>query len=228
MLDLKSAWPFTDTKHADTPQECRTTCGENGGVTHTANVRWGVVGQQGFPHGTNVSTTLTYSALLMLKVDCQLPGRFHSSEFLARLPGQTTSRKKSDANTAAYMSIRCIATRWSAKESWFNSRKGQETSLVSILPRPFLGAHLTSYPVGTRRNFPEGRAMWNFMWTKETTHHHRVLSLRIGLIFTFRTPSWVVGQFLFALPFSGWIKWVSFPEEGIWFVQLINSILRLR
>jgi len=25
------------------------------------------------------------------------------------------------------------------------------------------GARLTSYPVGTRRNFPEGRAMWNFM-----------------------------------------------------------------
>lgn len=30
VLDLKSSWPFTDTEHTDTSQECRTTCDENG------------------------------------------------------------------------------------------------------------------------------------------------------------------------------------------------------
>jgi hypothetical protein len=81
-------------------------------------------------------------------------------------------------------------------------------------------AHLISYA--------EGKAMWNFMWTKHTTHYHRTLRFRMGLIFTFLTPSrWVMGQFLFPLLFSGRINWMSFPEECIWFVQLIKSNLRL-
>jgi hypothetical protein len=56
-------------------------------------------------------------------------------------------------------SVERLAKGWTTQGSEFESRKGQEFSLLHFV-QTGSGVHPTSYPMGTGGSFPGGKAAW--------------------------------------------------------------------
>jgi hypothetical protein len=96
----------------------------------------------------------------------------------------------------------------------FESRRGLEIFLFTTASRTALGAHPTSYPMGTRGAFPAGKAAgaWSWPLTPSSSEVKECVELYLH---SPNTPPWRGAQLKHRDNLTFYLYWMTFPKYNL-------------